>query len=381
MHDSAQDLLNAVREQANRLLREQVQAETIESLLDTPGSWDQSLWQRVAEQGWAAVALDEAHGGTDLGCAGLAVMAEEIGRAGAALPLWQNALAALALQDTGTAGGEYAPGPLLDDLACGRVTACLAWPGPAAGVLGGTDALSEEAGRLTGHVRTVAFGATADCALAIARDEAFHDSLWLVPLSTPLVTREVVTTIDNARGHATLRFFSAPAIRLGGAAAVALLVDRAAAMTAFEQVGSAQAGLARSIDFAQQREAFGQPIARFQAIKHKLVEIYSGIEIARGCALTALDLLDAPDATDAAERRQAVAAARVAASQADELAARDSINIFGALGVTREAAPHRHYRRARSLALELGSTAAWREALVDTFLNRQAGLKAPHGQQ
>ena len=58
----------------------------------------------------------------------------------------------------------------------------------------------------------------------------------------------------------------------------------------------------------------------------------------------------------------------MAASQAYEQAARDGINVFGALGLTREAAPHRHYRRARSLALELGSTLLWRESLVEQFL-------------
>lgn len=367
----AQDLLDAVREQAHRLLREQVQADTIETLLDTPGSWDQALWNQVAAQGWSAVALDESQGGTGLGCNGLAVMAEELGRSGAALPLWQTALAAMTLQEAPTADPD--PAPWLASLAAGTATACLAWTGPATGQLHGSAALTAQGHTLTGQASTIAFAASADCALAIAQDEHGQDSVWLVPLAPPTVDRQTVHTLDNARAHATLRFQQTPAFPLGGAPSAAQLIDRAATLTAFEQVGSAQAGLARTIEYALQREAFGQPIAKFQSIKHKLVDIYSAIEIARGCMLTALERLDD---TDPEERRQAVAAARVAASQADEQSARDSINTFGALGVTREAAPHRHYRRARSLALELGSTIVWREALVATFLKRHLRQEA-----
>lgn len=98
------------------------------------------------------------------------------------------------------------------------------------------------------------------------------------------------------------------------------------------------------------------------------MEVYAAIEIARGCALAALSLLDEGADTDA--RHEAAAAARLGGNHACELAARDCINVFGALGVTREAAPHRHYRRARVLALELGSTALWRETLVNHFLAR-----------
>jgi alkylation response protein AidB-like acyl-CoA dehydrogenase len=89
--------------------------------------------------------------------------------------------------------------------------------------------------------------------------------------------------------------------------------------------------------------------------------------------LNALEALDR--AVSAGERHEAAATARIAASQDHELAARDCINVFGALGLTREAAPHRHYRRARSLALELGSMPVWRDSLVDHFLARTAASR------
>ncbi len=363
MNDTLQDDLAAVRHEAQRLLREQVSGERLEALLDTPGSFDAALWRLVAEQGWPAVGLAEADGGAGLGWAGLSVICEELGRSGAALPVIATAIAAACLTRD----------PLLDGfrtgLRDGSVKACLALPGLRQGQLHSNAGVQCTGNRLTGEVSTVAFGAVAEVALVAAQG-----AVWLVALSSAEVSRTPLTTLDDGRAFATLVFANAPAVRLGDTALLALTLDQAAVLTAFEQIGSAQACLTLAIDYAMQREAFGQPVARFQAIKHKLVEIYSSIEIARGCALAALDVLDSAECPDphdsvaASERHQAAATARVAASQAGEQAARDCINVFGALGLTREAAPHRHYRRARSLALELGSTPIWRESLVAHFL-------------
>jgi alkylation response protein AidB-like acyl-CoA dehydrogenase len=359
--------LAAVRHEAQRLLREQVTGERLEALLDSPGRGDTALWQLVAGQGWPAVGLAEAQGGAGLGWPGLAVLCEELGRSAAALPLVPGALAATVL---GEAGQPQAQTRWSSGLADGSLTACLALPGLRSGQLLEASGVQSIDGRLRGFVSTVAFGGIADLALVAAEDEQRRVALWLVALSAAEVTREIVTTLDDARAFATLRFAGAPAVRVGNAAALALLLDRAAVLAAFEQIGGAQASLALAIEHARQREAFGQPIARFQGIKHKLVEIYSAIEIARGCALAALDLLG--NDSECSERHEAAAAARVAATQAHELAARDCINVYGALGLTREAAPHRHYRRARSLALELGSAPVWRESLVEQFLARAA---------
>lgn len=370
---SRQDELDAVRHEAQRLLREQVDSARTEALLDQPGSIDRPLWSLVAGQGWPAVALSEESGGAGLGWAGLAVLAEECGRAGAALPLQTNALVAAQLLDEVAAPGlSQARDVWLDRLRDGAAIACLALPSLRQGTLEGAGSLQVRGGCVSGRIGTVAFGAVADVALLAAADEGGALGLWLVALDAGGASREVVTTLDDARGYATLQFDAAPALRIGDAAALARLLDRAATACAFEQLGGAQASLTLAIEHAQQRIAFGQPIAKFQAIKHKLVEIYSAIEIARGCALTALEALDASDPVDdvasTAERREAAAAARLGATQAYELAARDCINVFGALGVTREAQPHRHYRRARALALELGAPALWRERLVDNFL-------------
>ena len=132
---------------------------------------------------------------------------------------------------------------------------------------------------------------------------------------------------------------------------------------AFEQLGGAEACLEQARDYALQRFAFGQPIGKFQAIKHKVAEIYVANELARGAALAAaLALADgAPDLPLKA------AAARINATYAYELAAAEAIQVHGAVGVTWEHDLHLHYRRARATALELGPVAAWEDRIAQAL--------------
>lgn len=361
------DELAPIRDEAKRLLRENVNVERIEALLDAQGSFDNALWQLVVEQGWPAAGVAEKDDGLGLGFAGVALLAEELGRHTAALPLTASALIAATLHEhTSSQTAEQAAG-----LSAGSLTGCLVLGQLANGSLSAESTIRvDENEKVSGRAAAVPFGATADLALCYASHNGVR-ALVLVSLDAPGVTRELRPTIDDARAYADLLFEAVPARIVTTGIACDRLVDCAATLAAFEQLGGAQAALALAIDYANQREAFGQPISKFQAIKHKLVDIYSAIEIARGCALSALTAIDGTSLDESdTPVAEAAAAARLAATEAYELAARDCINIFGGLGVTREAAPHRHYRRSRSLALELGPKALWRDHLIDLVLTR-----------
>ena len=134
--------------------------------------------------------------------------------------------------------------------------------------------------------------------------------------------RQKLETIDPSRDCARVQFNGAKAEALPGARgwhAVEHVLDRAAILFAFEQIGGAQTCLDMARDYALQRHAFGRQIGSFQAIKHKLADVYVAIELARSNAYYGAWALsaDAPDLTSAA------AAARVAASAAYELAAQE----------------------------------------------------------
>ena len=213
----------------------------------------------------------------------------------------------------------------------------------------------------------------ANVAIVAARvDDGGDLSLFLVDLSVSGVARATLPTVDPTRSHARLVFDGAPAEPLGAAGAgdalLERLLDRAAVLVAFEQVGGAQAALDMAREYAMGRFAFGRPIASFQAIKHKLVDMYVATELARSNAYYAAWALS----TGAAELPVAAAAARVSATEAFWLSAKENIQTHGGMGFTWEFDCHLYYRRAKLLALQLGSARRWKHALISRLAERAA---------
>ena len=349
-----------IRDQARRYLDDAALPQHLKGMLEKAGGFDNLLWNGAVALGWPAAALPERHDGLGLGWRGLCVLAEEVGRKSASLPLIASAAVAQMLARDASAGqGSIA------SLASGEQHACLALCQPGEGGLALRPRMQWQGGKLTGATAITPFAASAAWALvpATANTELV---LLLAELDQSGVTRDKAPAIDNSRAAAALVFDGAAATVLAsGAPAEAALwqvASLAALGTAFEQVGGAQACLDMAREFALERKAFGQQIGRFQAIKSKLADIFIRIELARGCALDALAALEAQDPA----WPSLAAAARVAATDAYEIAARETIQTHGAIGVTWEAMPHHHYRRSRALALELGAAAFWRERLLGT---------------
>jgi acyl-CoA dehydrogenase len=231
-------------------------------------------------------------------------------------------------------------------------------------------------GTLSGEKLPVPDGDAADIALVVAQGERGL-VLALVDLKGAGVTRAPVDTIDPSRSHARIVFDNAPAEALGalgtpgdGEALLRRVEDRAAVLIAFEQVGGAQRSLEMARDYALERYAFGRPIGSFQAIKHKLADVYVATELARSNAYYGAWAL----ATDAAELPIAAATARVSASEAYFLAARENIQVHGGMGYTWEFDCHLYYRRAKLLSLALGSTRLWRDRLITHLETANAPL-------
>lgn len=365
MTDDVDGTLELIRDQALRLFKRTATPEHLKRLLDGPGHFDEALWAAAVAQVWPAIAVPEAAGGIGLGWRGLCTLVEALGRHTVSLPLISNAVAAAALLDSSE---QYLRETVVPALANGEAIACLALGQPQASSDPTTIALHWRNGLLSGTTGLLPFAAVANYGL-IRANAAKHDTLLLVELNQPGVRRDTVPTFDNARALAVLHFEGARARPLGQTQQpVGHWLTLAALATAFEQIGGASACMFIARDYALEREAFGQPIGRFQAIKHKIADMYARLEIARGCALDALHALEQDDPLATA----LAIGARLAAIDAYEVAARENIQIHGGLGVTWEAWPHHYYRRSRSLALELGSQQVWRNALLT-----QLGFDAP----
>jgi alkylation response protein AidB-like acyl-CoA dehydrogenase len=125
-------------------------------------------------------------------------------------------------------------------------------------------------------------------------------------------------------------------------------------------------------DYTLQRYIFGRQLASYQAVKHNLANILVMIELARSNALYAAKALEEERAGVPA----AAATARLAATRAYETAARENLQLHGGIGFTWEANCHFHYRRARLLALNIGSAEVWTDKLIDQLASANAPAQA-----
>jgi alkylation response protein AidB-like acyl-CoA dehydrogenase len=335
---------------------------------DGAKGYDEALWAAVAGQGWLGAAIPEEFGGLGLGHLELCAIAEELGRAVAPIPFASTVY--FLAEAVMLAGDEAQKADLLPKIAAGEVIGCVATSEGPGALSAATLKATVEGGRLSGVKLPVTDGDIATVALVLAKENG-KPGLFLVDLAAG-VTREALQTLDPTRDAARLTFKDAPAQRLGAAGAGLELMeqvfDRAAILLAFEQCGGADKCLEMAKAYALERYAFGRVIASYQAIKHKLADIYVKNELARSNAYYGAWALN----TDAAEMPLAASAARIAASEAFWFAAKENIQTHGGIGFTWEMDCHLYYRRSRQLALVAGAPRVWKERLVSQLERRNA---------
>jgi acyl-CoA dehydrogenase len=354
----------AIATESRRALEARVSKDDLLPLLQTSGQYHDGFWTTAKEQGWTALALPEAHGGLALGLVELGLIAHQAGRTLSGAPFLTSsfgAAKAIELYGSDEQKARWLPG-----LASGETIGAIAFAsGPDA--LPTVPPVTSKAGQIAGTAPGVSGGLFADVAIVFAQ-EGRTSALAIVDLSG--IERKAVDSFDNSRCLADLLFAGASAETLvtGEAARAAALHILAlqAVVTAHEQTGGAEALMEIARDYAVARKAFGQPIGAFQSIKHRIAEVYGLVELARANAIHAAAREGQDDFITAA------AAARLSATEAYDTAARDCVQIHGGIGVTWEIGLHLHMRRARTLALEQGSSLFWEDILVDRLVGAGA---------
>jgi alkylation response protein AidB-like acyl-CoA dehydrogenase len=361
-----------LRNEARKFLDARCPSAAVRAILEGPEPYDKALWKGLAEMGFLGVVIPEAYGGLGLGYLELCVVAEELGRVIAPVPFSSSVF--LATEFLLAAGSEAQKQAWLPRLAAGDAIGTFAYAETAGQVSPKTIQLAASGGKLTGAKIAVPDGDIADFAVVAARTAPGSDarsvSLFLVDLNAPGVTRTPVETIDPTRSHARLEFAGVSAEPLGpageGARIVSEVLDRAAVLTAFEQIGGADRALEMARDYALDRMAFGRPIGSFQAIKHMLADMYVSATLARSNGYYGAWALS----TGAAELPEAAASSRVAATQAFQHCAKNNIQVHGGMGFTWAFDCHLYYRRSNLLALNLGSLSQWEDVLIERMRRR-----------
>ncbi|AOJ10767.1 acyl-CoA dehydrogenase family protein [Burkholderia mayonis] len=325
-------------------------------------------WRAFAELGLTALPVPEAHGGFGGGAVDMLVAMQELGRALVVEPYWATAVGIEAVRVAGSGSGEDAA--LLERVAQGDAKLAVAFHEPHARydlfAIETTARPDGDAFALNGVKSIVQHGAQADVLITPARLP--NGALGLFAVARGAAGADVVDyrTIDGQRA-ATIRLSNTPARALAGgerdAAVLEKIADYGIVLLCAEAIGALDALNRATLDYTKTRQQFGMPIARFQALQHRMVDMLIHVEQARSLAYLAAVRYASDDANT---RRKAVSAAKVRIGQAARFVGQQAVQLHGGMGVTDEVAAAHLFKRLSIIETTLGD--------VDHHLARFASL-------
>ncbi len=337
-------------ESARQLFERSYTTESAREAEDSPDGFSHDLWKQARELGWPGIALPEDCGGAGYGVLELCVLAEELGRGAATLPLLSSYTATLPLL---WSGSDAARVRWLEPLATGEAIGALAVVDPR----GGDGLRVTDGGRLSGTKIAVPFAAVAD--LFVVRVEIGEPVLLAVASDTPGITVERHDSFASEPFASVT--FSDVAVTVddtlvGNEAVLQRVLAHQTTVDTAYVVGLASGALALAVDHASNREQFGRPIGVNQAVSHQCVDMRVEIDAMRVLAQQAAWRLDRYDDDPVGATRAVALANAYARDVVPGIFAR-AHQVHGAIGFTMEYDLQLFTRRAKVYELT-GATAA-----------------------
>jgi alkylation response protein AidB-like acyl-CoA dehydrogenase len=349
-----------------RFVAKEYTAERRKAILKSKEGFSREVWAKLGELGLLALQVPEEHGGMGASAVEVLLTMNAIGKGLLLEPFLPSAILGTALvRELGSAEQK---GSILPRLAAGELIVV-----PAHGEAGArydlervaTKAIASADGFVLEGKKTVVLHApAADLLIVSARtsgkvDEEAGISLFVVPRDAPGVSLQAYPTMDGQRAaDVTLHEVRVPRSSLlgplsGAFATLSAVFDLGLAALCAEAVGALQASLDATVEYTKTRKQFGQPIGKFQALQHRMVDMFIHVEQARSMSFLAAMRCTDPDA---AVRRGAVSAAKVLVGQACRYVGQQSIQLHGGMGMTDELLISHHFRRLAAIELSLGDT-------------------------
>jgi alkylation response protein AidB-like acyl-CoA dehydrogenase len=322
-----------LRASVRSLLSARADTASILARCESDQPYDLELWRQLGEMGATTLHIPEALGGQGAGVRETAVVMEELGRSVAPVPFLGSAvLAATAL----AAAGQKVPAE----------TAALVIP------------LSYWDGALpSGTVRSVADASAAEL-LVVPVSTSDGVELHTVRASDATVTP--VVSLDLTRPVVDVTVHESSVVATDAAAALRTALLTGAGLLASEQVGLAERCLSDTVAYLNERHQFGRAVGSFQALKHRLADLYQELVTARAAARYAADAL----ATDSDDVEVAVSVAAAHCSDVAVHAAEEMVQLHGGIGMTWEHPAHLFLKRAKADQLALGTPGRHRATLA-----------------
>lgn len=346
----------ALQDVARRAMGE-VGGDTVRRLADDPAGISPELWDRLVSLGWSGMLVP----GEGAGLLEMCIILEQMGRVPLPGPFFSSSvMATLAARALGADG-------LLAGLAAGdrRGTVALHEQGHGH-PLGTVRSRARRKGAgwvVSGSKPIVLDGHTADWAIVVALAE---DGIRSFLLDSPKA--EAVPTLDPTRKLARLVLDEEPVEPLGPAGDQTALwravLDDVSVGLAAELVGVSDRALEEAVEYAKVRVVFDRPIASFQAVKHRIVDMYHALEMARAGVHFAAWAADA----DSPERSRAAAMAAAYAAEAAVRVTGDDIQIHGGVGFTWANDAHFLFKRAKQNEVLMGGSSHQWHRLADLLV-------------
>lgn len=355
-----------------RYLDKQYGFEARQAVVKSTEGVSDAHWKAFVELGLTALPVPSSQGGFDGTPFDMLVVMQALGRALAVEPYWATAVGVEALKLAAAAPDNAA---LLERVAAGEIKLAVAFHEPLARYdLFAIETQARESGdgfALSGTKSVVQHGAQADYWIVPAR-LAGDVALFVVARDGQGVEVRDYRTIDGQRA-ATLTFANARARRLADpraqaapaadAAALERIADYATFLLCAEAIGAIDALTAATVEYTKTRQQFGVPIARFQALQHRMAEMLIHAEQARSLTYLAAARYSS-DSADA--RRRAISAAKLRVGQASRFVGQQAVQLHGGMGVTNEVAAAHLFKRLAIIETTLGD--------VDHHLERFVSL-------
>ena len=351
-----------IRDTLSRFLADSYSFDARQKMINSVTGRDPGIWSALAtELGMLSAPFSEDHGGLGGGHLENALIMEEMGKVMAIEPYLQTVvIGGGALKAVGGAQADA----IIPGIIAGETTIAFAYAEPQGRydlTNLRTTAKADGAGYiLNGHKGVVYCAPWATYLLVTARTGGSHREragvdLFLIDANLSGIVRRDYPTVDGNR--ASEIYFEnvaipGDALLAGGIDLIEQIVDQATVAVCAEATGVMAKLHEGTLDYAKQRQQFGQPIARFQVLQHRMVDMFMEVEQAKSMTLYATLHLDKP----ASERMAAVSQAKAKVSRGAQFVGQNAIQTHGGIGITQELAIGHYFKRATMIESQFGSS-------------------------
>jgi len=351
-----------LRSSVRDFLQKECASTVVRRACDSDQPYDVELWRKAADLGWPGLCIPEEYGGVGLGWTETALLAEEMGRALFPGPYLSTLLSATAILAGGNEETKQRYLPKLADGSFIGAVALFEGRGDRPEDIRLKARPSDDGYVLDGVKLFVTDGTAADVIVVAAAGE--NSLQYFVVDSTDRgVSTEALPVVDRTRRQAAISFaeVQVPSSNMLDGQIFEFLRDRAALFIAAEQTGIARRCMEMSVEYAKTRQQFGKPIGVYQAVSHKLADMYMLVEHATSLVLFAAWAADEDNQTCSL----AAWRAKVWASRAAKAATGDGIQIHGGIGFTWEHDLHLYFKRAKANEVLISDSLALKELIAD----------------